>query len=158
LFSIVVFFTFFAFFIFFYPNLLGHPDNYIDANPLSTPAHIVPEWYFLPFYAILRTMPTKIGGVLTMFGAIVILMLLPWIDKAIYQNAKTRPLHFIFYWFLFFDFIILGWIGQQPVEFPYTLIGTFATGYYFFFFIIILPLLFELEKIVLIVLNLKTKV
>jgi len=149
LFSIVVFFTFFAFFIFFYPNLLGHPDNYIDANPLSTPAHIVPEWYFLPFYAILRTMPTKIGGVLTMFGAIVVLMVLPWIDNAIYQSAKTRPLYFFFYWVLFFDFIILGWIGQQPVEYPYTLIGTLATAYYFFFFLIILPLLFEIEKFLL---------
>jgi len=93
-------------------------------------------------------MPTKIGGVLTMFGAIVILMVLPWIHKAAYQSAKNRPLYFIFYWFLFFDFIILGWIGQQPVEFPYTLIGSYATGYYFFFFMVILPLLFELENLV----------
>jgi len=109
----------------------------------------VPEWYFLPFYAILRTMPTKIGGVLTMFGAIVVLMVLPWIDNAIYQSAKTRPLYFFFYWILFFDFIILGWIGQQPVEYPYTLIGTLATAYYFFFFLILLPLLFEIEKLLL---------
>ena len=141
LFSFILFITFFAFFIFFYPNLLGHPDNYIDANPLSTPAHIVPEWYFLPFYAILRTLPTKIGGVLAMFGAIVILLILPWYNHStIQQNVKSRPISFFLYWFLFFDFIILGWIGQQPVDYPFTSIGSWATAYYFFYFTVALPL------------------
>jgi ubiquinol-cytochrome c reductase cytochrome b subunit len=126
--------------VFFYPNALGHPDNYIMANPLSTPAHIVPEWYFLPFYAILRTIPSKIGGVLFMFGAIIILLIYPWISKPKQQSAKIRPLFVYFYWLLVVDFFLLGWIGQKPVEDPYILIGSITTFYFFFFFLVIVPL------------------
>ncbi len=133
--SAIVFFLFFGFFLFFYPNTLGHPDNYILANPLSTPAHIVPEWYFLPFYAILRTIPSKIGGVLFMFGAIVILLIYPWLASTKQQSGKVRPFFMFFYWILVVDFFFLGWIGQKPVEDPYITLGAIATFYYFFFFL-----------------------
>ena len=125
----------FTFFVFFFPNLLGHPDNYIPANPLVTPAHIVPEWYFLPFYAILRSIPDKLGGVVAMVAAILILLLLPVINTSEIRSSKFRPIYGIAYWFLVADFLILGWIGQQPVETPFLEVGMIATAFYFFFFL-----------------------
>ena len=124
----------FSFFVFFFPNYLGHADNYIPANPLVTPAHIVPEWYFLPFYAILRSIPDKLGGVVAMVAAILILLLLPVINTSEIRSSKFRPIYSLAYWFLVSDFLILGWIGQQPVETPYLEVGQIATAFYFIFF------------------------
>ena len=95
--------TLFAAAIFFFPNFMGHPDNYIPANPMQTPAHIVPEWYFLPFYAILRAVPDKLGGVLAMFGAIAVLFILPWLDRSPIRSGNFRPVFKIFFWVFFAD-------------------------------------------------------
>jgi len=136
----------FSFFVFFFPNYLGHADNYIPANPLVTPAHIVPEWYFLPFYAILRSIPDKLGGVVAMVAAILILLLLPVINTSEIRSSKFRPIYSLAYWFLVSDFLILGWIGQQPVETPYLEVGQIATAFYFIFFLILFPLIGLIEK------------
>jgi len=144
--SFFVLLAIFSFFLFFFPNALGHSDNYIPANPLVTPPHIVPEWYFLPFYAILRSIPDKLGGVVAMVSAIIALMFLPFINTSEVRSSKFRPIFGIFYWFLFFDFILLGWIGQNPVESPYIEIGMFATAFYFLFLLILIPVIGLIEK------------
>jgi ubiquinol-cytochrome c reductase cytochrome b subunit len=146
LFAFLALVAFFSFFVFFYPNTLGHADNYIPANPLVTPAHIVPEWYFLPFYAILRSIPDKLGGVVAMVGAILILAVLPVINTSEIRSSKFRPIYGIAYWFLVSDFLLLGWIGQKPVETPYIEVGQVATVYYFLFFIILVPVIGIVEK------------
>jgi ubiquinol-cytochrome c reductase cytochrome b subunit len=146
LFSFLLLVAFFSFFVFFYPNALGHSDNYIPANPLVTPAHIVPEWYFLPFYAILRSIPDKLGGVADMGGAILILLWLPIINTSEIRSSKFRPIFSVAYWFLVSDFLLLGWIGQKPVESPYIEIGMFATAFYFTFLLILVPLIGLLES------------
>jgi quinol-cytochrome oxidoreductase complex cytochrome b subunit len=146
LFAFFVLVALFSFFVFFFPNTLGHADNYIPANPLVTPAHIVPEWYFLPFYAILRSIPDKLGGVVAMVAAILILLLLPIINTSEIRSTKFRPLYGFGYWFLVSDFLILGWIGQQPVESPYLEVGQIATVFYFAFFLILFPLIGLIEK------------
>lgn len=146
LFAFFIFASLFAFFVFFYPNLLGHPDNYIPANALVTPAHIVPEWYFLPFYAILRSIPDKLGGVVAMISAILVLLLLPILNTSEIRSNKFRPLFAFFYWFLVSDFIILGWVGQKPVESPYIEIGMGATIFYFVFLLILVPIIGIVEK------------
>ena len=138
--------AFFSFFVFYYPNALGHSDNYIPANPLVTPAHIVPEWYFLPFYAILRSIPDKLGGVIAMVAAILILLLLPIINTSEIRSSKFRPIFGIGYWFLVSDFLLLGWIGQKPVETPYIEIGMGLTFFYFAFLLVLLPLIGLIEK------------
>ena len=125
--------------VFFAPNMLGHPDNYIPANPMVTPAHIVPEWYFLPFYAILRSIPNKLGGVLAMFGAIAVWLLLPIINISSTRSNIFKPLTSLNYWFIVSNFLILGWIGQQPVEYPFMEIGMFTTLLYFLLFLVIVP-------------------
>jgi len=136
----------FSFFVFFYPNVLGHSDNYIPANPLVTPPHIVPEWYFLPFYAILRSIPDKLGGVVAMVSAILILLILPIINTSEVRSSKFRPIFSIAYWFLVSDFILLGWVGQKPVESPFIEIGMGATVFYFLFLAVLLPVIGLLEK------------
>jgi len=136
----------FSFFVFFYPNTLGHADNYIPANPLVTPAHIVPEWYFLPFYAILRSIPDKLGGVIAMVAAILVLLLLPVINTSEVRSSKFRPIYSVAYWFLVSDFLLLGWIGQKPVETPYIEVGQFATVFYFAFMLILIPVIGIVEK------------
>lgn len=146
LFSFLILVGLFSFFVFFYPNALGHSDNYIPANPLSTPAHIVPEWYFLPFYAILRSIPDKLGGVVAMISAILILLLLPFTNTSKIRSSKFRPLFAIAYWFLVSDFLLLGWIGQKPVESPYIEVGMFATAFYFIFLLILVPAIGLLES------------
>jgi len=137
---------FFSFFLFMYPNALGHSDNYIPANSLVTPPHIVPEWYFLPFYAILRSIPDKLGGVVAMVSAILVLLLLPFINTSEVRSSKFRPIFGVAYWFLVSDFLLLGWIGQKPVETPYIEIGQFATFFYFFFLLILVPVIGLIEK------------
>ncbi len=149
LFSFLLLVVVFSFFVFYSPNALGHSDNYICADSMSTPAHIVPEWYFLPFYAILRSVPDKLGGVVAMISSILILMLLPLLNKSSTRSTKFRPIFSIAYWFLVSDFLILGWIGQKPVESPYIEVGMFATIFYFAFILILLPLIGFLESFLL---------
>jgi len=136
----------FATFVFYFPNLMGHPDNYIPANPMVTPPHIVPEWYFLPFYAILRSIPDKLGGVIAMGGALVILFAIPFINTSEIRSSQFRPLFRKLFWLLVVDFLILGWIGQKPVETPFIEVGQIATLFYFVFFIILIPSLGIIEK------------
>jgi len=138
--------------LFFAPNALGHPDNYIAANPLSTPAHIVPEWYFWPFYAILRAftvdfiLPAKLWGVIAMFGSIILLFFLPWLDKSPVRSGNYRPAFKKFFWLLVIDVLILGWCGGAPAEEPYVMISQLAAAYYFAHFLIILPIVSRMER------------
>jgi ubiquinol-cytochrome c reductase cytochrome b subunit len=149
-----VFLILFVALTFFAPNLLGHPDNYIPANPLSTPAHIVPEWYFWPFYAILRAftvdflfIPAKLLGVLAMFGSIALLFFLPWLDTSPVRSGNYRPLFKKFFWFgLIPCIIVLGYCGVMPAEGIYILLGQIAAAYYFAHFLIILPIISRIEK------------
>jgi ubiquinol-cytochrome c reductase cytochrome b/c1 subunit len=144
-FALVLFLILFSWFVFFTPNYLGHADNYIKANSLVTPSHIVPEWYFLPFYAILRAIPSKLGGVLCMFGAIAVLFVLPWLDTSKVRSGKYRPLFKQFFWVFVGVCVLLGWLGSKPPEGWYVTISQLATFYYFAHFLIILPLLGMLE-------------
>ena len=146
LFALLIFLIIFSGFVFFVPNILGHPDNYIEANPMVTPSHIVPEWYLLPFYAILRSVPDKLGGVVVMFAAVFILMFLPWLDTSKVRSAVFRPFYKVFFWILVIDVIVLGYIGANPPEGMYLMIGRIATIYYFVHFILIMPLLGFKEK------------
>ena len=141
-----IFFLIFGYFLFFYPNALGHPDNYIPANPLVTPAHIVPEWYFLPFYAILRAVPDKLGGVLMMFGAIILLFFLPYLDRSPIRSGAYRPLFKKFFYVFVINFIFLGWLGKSPAEGWYIWASRITTFYYYAYFLIILPNLPKFEK------------
>nr|YP_010394738.1 apocytochrome b [Phytophthora tubulina]DAZ89175.1 TPA_asm: apocytochrome b [Phytophthora tubulina] len=145
LFGLMLLFLVFFIFIFYYPNTLGHPDNYIEANPMKTPLHIVPEWYFLPFYAILRSIPNKIGGVIAMFGSLIILLTIPFSNSSEIRSTAFRPIFKVCYWLLIVAFLLLGWVGQCPVEYPYTEIGIISMIYYFLFFIIIIPFLGKFE-------------
>ena len=146
LFALLLFLIVFAFFVFYSPNILGHADNYIEANPMVTPAHIVPEWYLLPFYAILRSVPDKLLGVVAMFAAIFVLVILPWLDTSKVRSAIFRPLYKQFYWFLVADVLILGYVGAMPAEGLYLLVARVATAYYFLHFLVILPVLGLKEK------------
>jgi ubiquinol-cytochrome c reductase cytochrome b subunit len=144
--GLIVYFIVFAVLVFFYPNMLGHADNYIPANPLVTPPHIVPEWYFLPFYAILRAVPDKLGGVVLMFGSIAILFVLPWLDTSPVRSMRFRPLARPFFAVWCLGFIVLLYVGGKPAEEPYVTIARVATAYYFLYFLVILPLLGRLER------------
>ena len=144
--GMVVYFAVFAALVFFFPNMLGHPDNYIPANPLVTPAHIVPEWYFLPFYAILRAVPDKLGGVLLMFGSIAVLFVLPWLDTSPVRSMRFRPLARIFLFTWLVSFFVLLYCGGKPAEEPFVTLSRVAAAYYFLYFLVILPLLGRLER------------
>lgn len=133
-------------FVYFMPNVLGHSDNYIPANPMVTPTHIVPEWYFLPFYAILRSIPNKLAGVCLLLAAIVILLIFPFFVKPSIRSSLFRPFSRIFFWFFVLDCLILGWIGGKPIETPFYEIGQLATVFYFIYFIVLLPLHDKLEQ------------
>ena len=146
LFALLLFLIIFAFFVFYSPNILGHSDNYIEANPLVTPAHIVPEWYLLPFYAILRSVPDKLLGVIAMFASIFVLVILPWLDTSKVRSAIFRPIYKQLYWFFVADVLILGYMGAMPAEGTYLLIARVATIYYFLHFLVILPILGRKEK------------
>ncbi|WP_281826415.1 cytochrome b [Jannaschia rubra] len=148
----------------FMPNYLGHPDNYIEANALSTPAHIVPEWYFLPFYAILRAftadvwvviaanwitggiVDAKFFGVIAMFGAIIVMALAPWLDTSSVRSGRYRPMFKWWFWLLVLDFFVLMWLGSMPAEEPWASMALFASAYWFAYFLVILPLLGVIEK------------
>jgi quinol-cytochrome oxidoreductase complex cytochrome b subunit len=146
MFGLGVFLILYAMVVFFAPNLFGEPDNYIPANPLVTPPHIVPEWYFLPFYAILRAVPNKLGGVTLMFLSIAVLFVLPWLDRSPVRSGRFRPVFRPFFWALLVDCIVLGIVGANPPEGQWIVIGRIATTWYFFHFIIVLPLLSRLER------------
>ena len=144
--SFIAFLAFFAFFVFFFPNVLGHSDNYIEGNSLVTPAHIVPEWYFLPSYAILRSIPNKLIGVLALFASLLVLLVLPFNNTSKIRSSVYRPIHEVFFWFLVFDFILLGYIGQSNPETPFIEIGQIASVYYFFYFLFLIPMIGLLES------------
>jgi len=136
----LVLLTIFMFIVCFFPNTLGHSDNYIQANPMVTPAHIVPEWYFLPFYAILRSIPDKLGGVIAMVGAILLLLLLPFITPTLHTRSSAfRPITRKLFWFQVGNCMVLGWIGGNIVETPFIEIGQIATVFYFLYFLVLLP-------------------
>jgi quinol-cytochrome oxidoreductase complex cytochrome b subunit len=145
-FGLMVFLLVYCWFVFYVPNILGDADNYITANPLQTPAHIVPEWYFLPFYAILRAMPdiffipAKLAGVIAMFGAIALLALVPWLDTSRVRSARFRPLYRPFFWVLVIACFGLGYIGSKEVTPGYTWFGRLFTAYYYLHFLVIMPL------------------
>lgn len=142
-----VFILAFSLIVFFAPNSMGHPDNYIPGNPMVTPPSIVPEWYLLPFYAILRSIPDKLGGVLCMFAAIFILFILPITDRSIIRGNSFKILSKLFFFLFVFNFFLLMNIGQLHVEVPYIQLGQIATVFYFSYFIIILPIISTIENI-----------
>ena len=159
-FAMVIFLMVFAWFIFYLPDYMGHPDNYIPANPLKTPNHIVPEWYFLPFYAILRAITfniylpftdvvlidSKLGGVIAMFASIAILFVLPWLDTSKVRSANYRPLYRQFFWIFAIVCVGLGYLGSRPAEGIYPFLSLVLTIYYFAHFLVILPVLGWVEK------------
>lgn len=157
LFAVVVFCIPFAWFTFFAPDILGHPDNYIMANSQVTPAHIVPEWYFLPFYAILRAIDfnimfidSKLGGVIFFAGAIIVLFFVPWLDTSKVRSGTFRPMFKWFYWLFVINFVMLAYLGAAPADgvvmgIPVPLFSKFCTGYYFLYFLVVLPLLGRFE-------------
>jgi quinol-cytochrome oxidoreductase complex cytochrome b subunit len=131
--------------VFWWPNGLGHPLNYVEANPLVTPPHIVPEWYYLPFYAILRAIPDKLLGVVAMFGSILILFVLPWLDTSRVRSATFRPVFRLFFWLFIINGLILGWCGSQLPEGLPLILGRICTFWYFFHFFVILPVVGWME-------------
>ena len=151
-FGMVLFLIPFAWFAFFAPDILGHPDNYIEFNSQVTPAHIVPEWYFLPFYAILRAIDfnilfidSKLGGVIFFGGSILILFFLPWLDTSKVRSGNFRPMFKWFYWLFVVNFVALTYLGAAPAEGIYVVLAKICTAYYFIHFLIILPLLGRIE-------------
>ncbi len=164
LFALAIILAVFFALVGFMPNYLGHPDNYIEANPLATPSHIVPEWYFLPFYAILRAFTPDVWivmfadfvsggiiksdffGVLAMFGAIAVLAAVPWLDTSSVRSGRYRPMFKWWFALLVIDFFVLMWVGAMPAEEPYNTIALIAATYWFVYFLVILPLLGVIEK------------
>jgi ubiquinol-cytochrome c reductase cytochrome b subunit len=164
LFALGIIMTVFMAIVGFMPNYLGHPDNYIEANALVTPAHIVPEWYYLPFYAILRAFTSEVWvvqiasfvtggiidakffGVLAMFGAIAVMALAPWLDTSSVRSGRYRPMFKWWFGILVADFIFLMWLGARPAEEPYATFSLIGATYWFAYFLVILPLLGVIEK------------
>ncbi|GAC1341283.1 MAG: cytochrome b/b6 [Acetobacteraceae bacterium] len=144
--GICVYLVIFGLLVFFAPNLLGDPDNYIPANPLVTPAHIAPEWYFRPFYAMLRAVEWKLGGVALMFASILLLFFVPWLDTSPVRSSRFRPIYKQLMIVLVVAFVALGYVGGKPPEGIYVVIGRVATAYYFLHFLVLLPILGKLEK------------
>jgi ubiquinol-cytochrome c reductase cytochrome b/c1 subunit len=140
-FAMICFFVVFSWFVFYHPNFMGHADNYIEANPAVTPSHIVPEWYFLPYYAILRAIPQKLAGVIAMFGSIAVLAFLPWLDTSRVRSGAFRPLFKQFFWVFACVCVGLGYLGAMPPEGGYVIAARILTAYYFIHFLVILPLL-----------------
>ncbi len=146
LFGLAVFLLIYSFFVFYAPNFLGSSDNYIPANPMQTPNHIVPEWYLLPYYAILRSVPNKLLGVIMAFGSIFLLFLVPWLDSSPVRSARFRPVYKWVFWLLVIDVIALGWVGANPPEGLVVMVGQIATFYYFVHFLILFPVIGRLER------------
>jgi len=131
--------------VFWFPNAMGHTDNYIPANPLSTPAHIVPEWYFLPFYAILRSIDDKLTGVILMFGSILILFVIPWLDTSRVRSATFRPIFRVLFWIFLIDCVVLTWCGAQLPEGIPLILTRVGTFWYFFHFLVLMPVIGWIE-------------
>ncbi|MDE1931230.1 MAG: cytochrome b/b6 [Alphaproteobacteria bacterium] len=146
MFGLSVFLVVFAIFVFYFPNVLGDPQNYIPANPLHTPPEIVPEWYLLPFYAILRAIPNKLLGVCALFGSIGILFIVPWLDTSKVRSAYFRPVYKWVFWLLVIDAFVLGAVGAHRPEGWWIVIGRIGTVYYFFHFIVLMPLIGWFER------------
>src|SRR6266403_1649559 len=146
LFGLAVFLLIYAFFVFYAPNTLLSPDNYIPANPMQTPIHIVPEWYLLPYYAILRSVPNTLLGVILAFGSLFILFFVPWLDRSPVRSARFRPVYKWVFWLLVIDVVALGWVGANPPEGIVVTVGQIATFYYFLHMLILLPLIGKLER------------
>lgn len=153
IFAISVFLIFFSWFLFYMPDYMGHPDNYIPGDTMSTSAHIVPEWYFLPFYAMLRAITFNIGpisstfaGVIVLVSSIVVLLFIPWLDRSKVKSARYRPLYKLFFWLFIADVVFLGWLGAQPISNATILSAQIATAYYFVFFLVIMPFLPKFER------------
>lgn len=144
-FMVVVFALLFSWFVFYAPNYLGHSDNFIEANPLQTPPHIVPEWYFLPFYAILRAIPDKLFGVLAMVAAICVLFVIPWLDTSKVKSTRYRPLYKPFFWLFVITCLALGYLGAKAPEGYYLLASRLFTAYYFIHFLVVMPLIGLIE-------------
>jgi ubiquinol-cytochrome c reductase cytochrome b subunit len=144
--TIFLFFLVLSIIVFYYPNLMGHSDNYIPANPMQTPASIVPEWYLLPFYAILRSIPNKLLGVIAMFAALLILLILPLTDVSRIRGSTFRPMMKLAFWFFVVDFILLFWIGAQHPTTPYVEIGQILTAFYFLWFLVVVPVIGLVEN------------
>jgi quinol-cytochrome oxidoreductase complex cytochrome b subunit len=161
-FGLAIWITLFAAVVFFAPNFFGEPENYVRANPLVTPAEIVPEWYFLPFFAILRAVnfdilfiDAKLGGVIAMFGSILVLFVVPWLDRSKVRSARFRPIYKWFFWILVLDCLLLGFVGGHPPDekvfegiegLKFINLGHLGTAWYFFHFLVLLPLLGMFEK------------
>jgi ubiquinol-cytochrome c reductase cytochrome b subunit len=147
LYGLAVFLLVYAGFVFYAPNFFGEPDNYIPANPLSTPAHIVPEWYFLPYYAILRAIPDKLLGVIAMFASILVLFILPWLDRSPVRSGRFRSWMFkVTFWIFLADCVVLGVVGAFPPEGTWLIVGRLTTAWYFLHFLVILPVLSVVER------------
>ena len=153
IFAISVFLIFFSWFLFYMPDYMGHPDNYIPGDTMSTSAHIVPEWYFLPFYAMLRAITFNIGpisstfaGVIVLVSSIMVLLFIPWLDRSKVKSARYRPLYKLFFWLFIADVVFLGWLGSQPISNATILSAQIATAYYFVFFLVIMPFLPKFER------------
>jgi ubiquinol-cytochrome c reductase cytochrome b/c1 subunit len=145
-FALVLFVILFAVLLFYAPNLLGHTDNYIPANPLATPPHIVPEWYFLPFYAVLRAIPDKLFGVIGLIASIAILFFVPWLDTSKVRSTSYRPIYKWFFWAFVVTCIALGYLGAMPPDGWYLVFGRIFTAYYFLFFLVVMPVVGKLER------------
>ena len=153
LFGLCVFLLIYAFFVFYAPNFLGNPDNYIPANPMQTPNHIVPEWYLLPYYAILRSItfsilgiPAKLLGVIFAFGSLFLLFFLPWLDTSPVRSSQFRPIYKWLFWVLVIDVVALGWVGANPPQGIVVTVGQIATLYFYVHFLILLPVLGKIER------------
>ena len=146
LFGLVVFLLVYAWFVFYEPNALLNPDNSIPANPGVTPAHIVPEWYLLPYYAILRSIPNKLLGVSAMAGSILVLFAVPWLDTSPVRSARFRPVIRVFFWILVIDCVLLTYAGGQPREGIWLILSRFGAAYYFLHFLVVLPLVGKWEQ------------
>jgi ubiquinol-cytochrome c reductase cytochrome b subunit len=146
MFGLGVFLVVYMFFVFFAPDFFGEPDNYIPANTMQTPPHIVPEWYFLPYYAILRAIPDKLLGVIAMFASIAILAFVPWFDRSKVRSARFRPIYRQFFWLFLADTLVLGWAGANPPDGYYLIIARVATAYYFLHFLVVMPLISRFER------------
>lgn len=144
--TIFLFIIVLSYFVFYTPNALGHSDNYIMANPMQTPPSIVPEWYLLPFYAILRSIPNKLFGVVAMIASILILLIIPLVDLSRLRGLQFRPLGKLAFWLFLGNFLFLMFIGSVHVEEPYITLGQYATIFYFSYFLILVPLLGVLEN------------
>lgn len=145
-FGMGIFLIFMAILVYFAPNMLGHPDNYVPANPLLTPPHIQPEWYFLFAYAILRSIPDKLLGVIALFGSLLVLLVLPYVHTSLIRSNQWRPIARVIFWFFVGNFMLLTYIGAMPVEEPWIFIGQMCSVVYFTYFLVLIPLVGKIEN------------